>query len=375
MTAVACAVFVIVVVAANRLDPLKGDLDDPKSPAGGYRMLVRTALPLFEPLEQAVESALGPDERRPLWTATACRVFDGDEISCLNLERPSLPRVIGVGRGFIDRAPFGLQELLTPTEDAAINPWQALYSGQGTAEAVPAFVDAESARWVLRMSLGDTLEIPGGRDGRTVRLRIAGLLEPSFLAGELIVADDRFVEVFGDQAGYSLFLIACGQDDAPAVRRLVSTALASLGPEVESVRDRLVRLAAVQNTYLSAFTSLGGVGLFLGLFGLLVLVVRSADEHRMEYALRRALGTGRMRVALELAAETGALLGLGLALGLACGLVAVSHRFVTGQAGPAWGELVSSVAGVLVAGSLAGVVTAFAATRRRGALLADLRNE
>ncbi len=54
--------------------------------------------------------------------------------------------------------------------------------------------------------------------------------------------------------------------------------------QIESTRSRLMNLMAVQNTYLSTFQSLGGLGLILGTFGLAVVQLRSAMERRGELA-------------------------------------------------------------------------------------------
>ena len=58
-------------------------------------------------------------------------------------------------------------------------------------------------------------------------------------------------------------------------------------------------LLAVQNTYLSTFQSLGGLGLLLGTFGLATVQLCNVLERRGELALLRAAGF-RRRTLVEL---------------------------------------------------------------------------
>ena len=80
------------------------------------------------------------------------------------------------------------------------------------------------------------------------------------------------------------------------------------------------RLLAVQNTYLSTFQSLGGLGLLLGTFGLAAVQLRSVLERRGELALLRAAGFRRATLAAMVMLENGLLLIGGLGVGVAGGV-------------------------------------------------------
>ena len=71
----------------------------------------------------------------------------------------------------------------------------------------------------------------------------------------------------------------------------------------------------MENTYLSTFQALGGLGLILGSLGLAVVLLRSVWERRGELALLRALGFRRATLVWLVLAENGFLLLLGLAAG------------------------------------------------------------
>ena len=74
----------------------------------------------------------------------------------------------------------------------------------------------------------------------------------------------------------------------------------------------------VENTYLSTFQALGGLGLLLGTFGLAAVMFRNVLERRRELALLRAVGYSRRKVSVMILAEAALLLGAGLAVGAGC---------------------------------------------------------
>ena len=82
-------------------------------------------------------------------------------------------------------------------------------------------------------------------------------------------------------------------------------------------------ILGVQNTYITAFQSLGALGLLLGAFGLIAVQLRSVLERRKEFAVMRAIGFAPARLAKLLMVETLILLGGGLLVGVVCSMVAL----------------------------------------------------
>ena len=62
------------------------------------------------------------------------------------------------------------------------------------------------------------------------------------------------------------------------------------GMEFRDSRKRLAELQTVENTYLSIFQGLGGLGMLLGTCGLGLVVARNLVERSQELALFEALG-------------------------------------------------------------------------------------
>src|SRR5260370_20978771 len=111
---------------------------------------------------------------------------------------------------------------------------------------------------------------------------------------------------------------------------MMELGLADRGVEVTRTSDRLASYLAVENTYLSTFQALGGLGLVLGSLGLGVVLLRGVWERRGELALLRALGFRRLTLGFLVLAENGVLLVLGLATGALSALVAVAPHLLAG---------------------------------------------
>ena len=120
------------------------------------------------------------------------------------------------------------------------------------------------------------------------------------------------------------------------MRTLLNTALADRGFEAVPTAERLQAYLAVENTYLSTFQALGGLGLVLGSLGLAVVLLRSVWERRGELALLRALGFRRRTLGWLVLAENGFLLLLGLAAGAVSALAAAAPHLVRQAAGTPW---------------------------------------
>src|SRR5262249_50624918 len=211
------------------------------------------------------------------------RVRDGDDASCLNLYQPLRPRVLGVPAALIDRG--GLRFAVTREKSA--NPWLLLRGGDG--DVVPAFGEKNSVEWMLKKGLGQTVTVPDAA-GRERQLRLDGLLQDSVFQSGLLIAEENFLKLYPDTEGYRFFLIQPPDGQEEDVRKVLEAALADRGLEVTPTAQRLEAYLAVENTYLSTFQALGGLGLVLGALGLAVVLLRGVWERRGELALLRALG-------------------------------------------------------------------------------------
>jgi ABC-type antimicrobial peptide transport system permease subunit len=378
---IASAAFVIVSVDAFRRDGRAATLDK-KSGTGGYPLVAESLLPIIRDpnSEEGREELNLTDESMQGVKFARFRLRPGDDTSCLNLYQPRNPRILAPTDDFIKAARFAFQN------EEKGNPWLLLdqeindsgsQSIQESALAarspvVPVIADANSMTYVLHLKLGDELTI-NASNGAPVRLRLVAALTDSILQGELIMSEKNFLRFFPDQEGYRVFLIDTGPGKASAVAAVLEDKLSDFGFDVTSAEEKLAGFHQVENTYLSTFQTLGGLGLLLGTLGLAAVLLRNVLERRRELALMRAVGYRPFHLSLMVLAENAFMLGCGLLTGVFCALLAIAPAFIARG-----GRLsVVSLGLLLFAVLLTGLAASLMAVRAiiRMPLLTSLRTE
>jgi len=299
------------------------------------------------------------------------RVRPGDDASCLNLYQPHNPKIIAPTDDFLQDKRFTFQDSLASTSEEKDNPW-LLLNRTFPDGAVPVIVDANSLTYVLHRKLGEDLNLDTSNGA--VRLRLVGSLADSLFQSELLMGEANFLRLFPDQQGYRFFLI---DTSAPQQSNAIATALeerlADFGFDVQATSERLAGFHRVENTYLSTFQMLGGLGLVLGTLGMAAVLLRNVLERRRELALLRVVGYDSSHFALMVIAENALLLCCGLITGSLCALLAIAPVFFTSHAQLPDISLVVLLFGVLISGLVASVVATWAALR--SPLLPALRAE
>jgi ABC-type antimicrobial peptide transport system permease subunit len=366
---VAAAIFLIVAVSAFRLDPPDA-VTRRTSGSGGFALFAESDQPVYHSLNTAegrAELGFSTDDEKLLsgHEVISLRVKPGDDASCLNLYQPQQPRVLGVPPALVKRGGFAWAATAAASAEETANPW-LLLNKQLDAGRVPVVLDAATATYSLHLGgelgnpLGATYELTDGR-GVRLTLEVVGLLQNSLFQGDLLVSEQTLLTHFPDTSGYRYFLIDVPGDEVAQVEGTLERALGDFGFDVRSTRERLTELMAVQNTYLSTFQSLGGLGLLLGTFGLAVVQLRNVLERRGELALLRATGFRRALLGRMVLVENGLLLLSGLGTGLIAALVAVWPHLLAGGASLPWRSLAATLVTVLSVGLLAGLLAVRAA--------------
>jgi ABC-type lipoprotein release transport system permease subunit len=375
---VASAAFIIVSVDAFRQDA-HGVSADRKSGAGGYALVAETLLPVaHDPNSKEGREALGLDVasdggKLDGVSFARFRLRPGDDASCLNLYQPRDPRVLSAAPGFLRENRFGFQSSLAETDAERENPWLLLEKDFGDG-AIPAAADAKSLAYVLHKKLGDEIVVKGG-SGQAVRLRVVAALADSLFQSELVVAEKNFLRAFPERQGYRYFLIDAPAEREPAVAGVLEETLSDYGFDAASTAERLAGYHRVENTYLSTFQTLGGLGMLLGTLGLAAVLLRNVFERRRELALLRAVGYGPRQISVMVFGENALLLVAGLLTGTACALLAIAPAWIA-RAGTGRGpnlSLALLLAAVLVTGFAASLAATLAALR--SPLLPALRAE
>ncbi len=366
----ACGVFMVVAVGANRHDPM-AETHSRDSGTGGFAFYGESSVAILHDLNtQKGRASLRLDSNDlPGVAVVQFRIHEGDDASCLNLNRAQQPRLLGVEPEELARR--DAFKFTGSLEGLGQEGWDLLKAdlGQGI---VPAIGDYPTVFWALGKNIGDELEYKD-ESGRAFRVRIVGMLASSILQGSLIVDEQHFLARFPSEAGYRVFLVDVPGTDVGAVRRSLTAGLRDFGLVLTPAAERLAAFSAVENTYLSIFTVLGGLGLVIGCIGLGLIVLRNMLERRGELAMLRAVGFSRQTLEVMVFYEH-----WGLVLsGLICGVVAAAIAVVPAMQSP--GGQVPYISLVLTVVTI-GISGAFwvwiaAALALRGALLKALRNE
>jgi hypothetical protein len=371
MAVIASAAFILIAVSAFRRDSA-ASTNDPHSGTGGYGLIVESLLPIVhDPNTPEGRDALNLFDLDPTVQFEPFRLLAGDDASCLNLYEPRNPRIAAPSDRFIEAGRFSFQDSQASTPEEIANPWRLLLRRDADG-AVPVIADANSMTYVLHRRLGETLVITRG--GRDISLRFVGALQDSLFQGELLMSQAHFLELFPDQEGFPLLLVDTGKAPIEQVRSEIENGLHDFGAAATPAAQRLASFHRVENTYLSTFQTLGGLGLLLGTVGLGTVLMRNILERRRELALLGAVGYGRGHFLLMAAAENALLVGGGLLAGSVSAAVAIAPAIAErGGRLPLTGAAILLLFSVLVIALLSSVAGMAAATR--APLLESLRAE
>jgi len=372
----ASGAFLIAAIQAFKLDATR-DSEKRSSGTGGFAFVGESALPIVQDLNtKAGREFFGLDENTLKdATVVSLRVHDGDDASCLNLNRAQSPRLLGVNpQELQDRKAFAFAQ--------GSNSWLSLETYPSyvsdtsnkppAPDEIPAIGDEPTITWGLHKKIGDTVDYTD-EHGKPFKVRIVGMVANSVLQGSLIVAEQALVRHFPGEAGYRMFLVDAPGGEVAAVSAALTRGLRARGLELTSAAARLNAFNAVQNTYLNTFQVLGALGLLLGSSGLGVVVLRNVLERRGELALLTAVGFTPGALRRLVVAEHAVLQALGLLLGIVAAFLALLPVLLSPSAQISYLALAGTLGLVFVSG----LFWTWAAARLalRGELLPALRNE
>jgi len=367
----ACGIFLVIAVGANRHDPL-AHAHRRDSGTGGFALIGESAIGILHNLNNSSgRQSMGLDDNSLEGVQVVqLRVRDGDDASCFNLNRAQRPRLLGLQPEQLQvRGAFKFIRAIegTTTQDA----WNLLDGDYGE-NVVPAIGDYPTIVWALGKSVGDELEY-GDEKGRRFQLRLVGMLKNSILQGSLIIAEDEFVRRFPSEDGYRMFLIDVPEDKVEKVAEKLSANLRNFGLALTTTKQRLGAFNAVENTYLSIFQLLGGLGLILGSVGLGLVVLRNMLDRRGELAMLQAVGFDKIALKRMVFYEHSALCLFGLVCGVVTALVAIGPVLKSPGAEVPYFSLALTIAAI----GISGVVWIRLATKfaHAGKILDALRNE
>lgn len=353
---IASATFLVVAVASGKRNPA---VEAPRrdSGNGGYTLVAETNQPVLYDLntpsgrtKAGVNLRSKPDNEELLKQTqfTAFRMKPGENASCLNLYQTQLPTILGVPQSVIEKLSQDRRFKFADTR--ARDPW-GLLSVQEPGGEIPVLGDMNTLQYSLHKGIGATIEVADS-NRRPQSLVVRGMLDGSVFQGVLLMSEENLLKLFPDTSGYRYFLIEVDPAIASQVTTLLETDLADAGFDAERVADRLADFLSVQNTYLSTFQTLGGLGLLLGTVGLGVVMMRNVWERRSELALLRAVGYTTSMLRRIVLLENAFLLSFGLLAGSVAAAVAMAPHLLSIGADVSWPGLGLTIIAVFAAGML-----------------------
>lgn len=367
----ACGIFCLIAVSANQ----HGLIQNPRNRqagTGGFSLYAETSIPVLYDLnsqEGREYFGLNNPEYDDV-RFVQMHVREGDDASCLNLNRVQRPRILGIRPEELDVRNAFTFSRLSP-EFNTEHPWLAL-NDRLDHNVIPAIADQTVIIWGFGKSIGDTLEFID-ENGRNLKLKLIGGLANSIFQGHVLIADKFFLEHFPSISGSKLFLVDVPENKEKVLFEQINRNFHNFGIDLIPAANQLARFNIVQNTYLSIFLALGGLGLILGTIGLGIVVLRNVLERRGELAVLRAVGFSRPMLRQLIFTEHTLLLAGGFLVGTIAALFAIL---------PMWFTLKNEIpfpflSITLLAIVMSGIGWTWAATQLalRGNLLTAIRNE
>lgn len=303
-------VFIVIGTGANRHD-LHSDANNARSGTGGFEYFAEATVPILQDLnDPQVKAAYS----LPISLSfVQMRAQAGDDASCLNLNRISRPRILGVNSRAL-QARFSFQTF----SDVRIDyPWSLLNEKEG--DYIPAIADQTVIQWSLGKKVGDTLMYTN-EAGEPLILKLMAGSSPSIFQGNVIIHDKFFLEHFPSSSGSSVFLL---DGDTTALAEELNMAFKDNGWSMMHTADRLAMFKSVENTYLSIFLILGILGMIIGSIGVAVILARSIQERKKELSLLIAIGYSKKQLITMLIRELYGLQLFALLAGFLSALISI----------------------------------------------------
>lgn len=341
VTLFALGTFIVISTGSYKMDLIAG-ANKKTSGTGGFLYFAETTMPVLFDInneEKKAEEGIYED-----FNVVQFRKVDGDDASCLNLNRIAQPAILGVeAENLADRFDFAAK-----MKGLDADPWQRLEtdSDDGT---IPAIADQTVIQWGLAMKVGDVL-LYQNELGDTLKLRLIAGTKPSVFQGYVIISNKHFLKNYPTSSGSNIFLVGGDAENEAAIGDELQSVFRDYGWEMESAAKRLVEFYSVTNTYLSIFLALGALGLILGTIGLAVILARTILERRQEIALMQAIGFTKISVLKLLRNEYLLLLVLGVLLGFVTAVVATLPAFLSTNTDASFSTVAIVVALILVNG-------------------------
>ena len=257
-------VFTVFAVGLNR-----PDFSQAVQATGGYQFYVDSRVPIQYDLNNpTVRHKLSLQSLPDSTLFLSFLRHTQDEASCLNLNQVSTPTVLGVN--LQDMASFGLTPQLSTVNSQ-----------------LSTYIDEEALLWSLMKSVGDTLIYQNDK-GENVPVVIAGTYPTGLFHGNAIMSSEDFRRLWPKETGVKVLLMKSSRPEDAA--ETLAIAMSEYGLQIQTVVERIRMFFEVTETYLIIFLTLGGLGLLLGIFSLMIIVRKNLAAQGNTIQQYRAMG-------------------------------------------------------------------------------------
>ena len=321
--ALALGVFTVFAVGLNR-----PDFSQAAQAMDGYQYYIDCRVPIQYDLNNpAVRRKLSLESLPDSTLFLGFLRHTQDEASCLNLNQVSTPTVL---------APLPSPQLGGSYDSAALP--ATIRGNYDSQQLLPQLgevgrgllIDEESLIWSLKKSVGDTLYYQNDR-GETVPVVIAGTYPTGIFHGNAIMSADDFRRLWPKESGVEVLLMKSSRPDEAA--EMLSTAMNEYGLNIQTVGERIQMFFEVTETYLLIFLTLGGLGLLLGIFSLMIIVRKNLTAQAATIRQYRAMGFNDRLIQHFLLRENLLVPLYAVAVGATGSVISISANI--GGAGPA----------------------------------------
>jgi len=339
----AIGTFSVIITGANR-KTFYGTENTSQSGTGGFLFWAETTVPVMNDLNSTDgKEKYGLTDEKDLQNVQFVQMFslDGNDASCLNLNQVSQPKILGISPLVFDQQQSFSFVNLDPTIDVQ-HPWLSLDKALAPG-IIPAYADQTVITWGLRKKIGDTLFYTDER-GKLLKVKLMGGLDNSVFQGNILVSAELFSKYFPSVGGSRIALIDGNFADRTKISERLEYLFQDYGMVVTPTSERMAQFNSVENTYLSVFMMLGGLGIIIGTIGLGIVLLRNLTERKQEVALYQAIGFKHKYILKLILTENLFILTAGMGIGIIGALAGILPSFIS----PAFKFPVSYLTGIIL---------------------------
>ena len=368
----AIGTFSVIITGANR-KTFYGSEINPQSGTGGFLFWAESTIPVLHDLNSVEgKKKYGLADEADLKQVLFMQMLSlrGNDASCLNLNQVKQPTMLAIHPVYFDtRQAFSFSRLHPDVDEK--HPWLTL-NKEFAAGVIPCFADQTVITYGMQKKIGDTL-LYTDESGKPLKIIIMGGLNNSVFQGNILVSADLFSKYFPSAGSSELMLIDGDFRKQKAIAERLEYIFQDFGMVVTPASERLAQFNSVENTYLSVFMLLGGLGVLIGTIGLGIVVFKTIRDREPEIALYQAMGFTKRFVLRLVAAEYLLILVSGLIIGTVSALIGLIPTMLAQDTPIPWGFIAAILLVIFISGLLWIVLPVRTALKKN--LVKSLRTE